>query len=38
MQGNEAIVSRVLDDEEFRQTLLDLYATRVYRRARGVSD
>jgi len=35
MQGNEAIVSRVLDDEEFRRTLIELYATRVYRRARG---
>jgi type I restriction enzyme, R subunit len=35
MQGNEAIVSRVLDDEEFRRTLIELYATRVYRRARS---
>ncbi len=35
MQGNEAIVSRILDDEEFRETLMALYATRVYRRARG---
>jgi type I restriction enzyme R subunit len=34
MQGNEAIVSRVLDDEEFREALIELYATRVYRRAR----
>jgi hypothetical protein len=35
MQANEAIVKRVLDDEEFRETLVALYATRVYRRARG---
>lgn len=35
MQENEGIVNRVLDDEEFRETLMDLYATRVYRRARG---
>ena len=35
MQGNETIVSRILDDEEFRETLMTLYATRVYRRARG---
>ena len=34
MHDNEAIFKRVLDDEEFRQTLMDLYATRVYRRAR----
>jgi type I restriction enzyme, R subunit len=35
MQDNEGIVNRVLDDEEFRQALMDLYATRVYRRARA---
>src|ERR1019366_1628408 len=34
MDENEAIFKRILDDEEFRQTLMDLYATRVYRRAR----
>ena len=34
MQGNEAIVTRVLDDEELRQMLMELYATRVYRQAR----
>jgi hypothetical protein len=35
MDDNEAIFKRVLDDEEFRDALVDLYATRVYRRARG---
>jgi len=35
MDDNEAIFKRILDDEEFRQVLLDLYAGRVYRRARG---
>jgi hypothetical protein len=35
MQANEAIVKRVLDVEEFREMLMALYATRVYRRARG---
>jgi type I restriction enzyme R subunit len=34
MDGNEAIFKRILDDEEFRQVLMDLYAGRVYRRAR----
>jgi type I restriction enzyme R subunit len=34
MQGNEAIVSRVLDDEEFGDALMELYARRVYQRAR----
>jgi type I restriction enzyme R subunit len=36
MDMNEAIFKRMLDDEEFRQTLMELYATRVYRRARDV--
>jgi type I restriction enzyme R subunit len=35
MDDNEAIFKRILDDDEFRQVLMDLYATRVYRRARG---
>jgi type I restriction enzyme R subunit len=35
MQDNEEIVKRVLDDEEFRQALMDLYATRVYRQAQA---
>jgi hypothetical protein len=38
MQGNEAIVSRVLDDEddeEFGDALMELYAKRVYQQARG---
>jgi type I restriction enzyme R subunit len=34
MDDNEAIFKRILDDEEFRQVLMDLYAGRVYRRAR----
>ena len=32
MDENEAIYRRILDDEEFRKALLDLYAGRVYRR------
>ncbi|MDA8062843.1 MAG: type I restriction endonuclease subunit R, partial [Actinomycetota bacterium] len=35
MDENEAIFKRILDDEEFRQVLMDLYASRVYRRARS---
>jgi type I restriction enzyme R subunit len=31
MQGNEAIVSRILDDEEFSDALMELY--RVYQQA-----
>jgi type I restriction enzyme R subunit len=31
---NEAIFKRVLDDEEFRQVLMDPYPSWVYRRAR----
>lgn len=34
MDENEAIFKRILDDDEFRQTLMDLYAARVYQRAR----
>jgi len=34
MDLNEAIFKRILDDEEFRQVLTDLYAKRVYQRAR----
>jgi hypothetical protein len=34
-QADETIVKRVLDDEEFREALMALYETRVYRRARG---
>ena len=34
MDENEAIFKRILDDEEFRQVLMDLYAGRVYRKAR----
>ena len=32
MDENEAIYRRILDDEEFRKALLDLYAGRVYHR------
>jgi type I restriction enzyme R subunit len=32
MDENEAIYRRILDDEEFKKTLLDLYASRVYHR------
>ena len=38
MDDNEAIFKRILDDEEFREVLMDLYAARVYRRAREQSD
>jgi type I restriction enzyme R subunit len=34
MDENEAIFKRILDDEEFRRVLMDLYAKRVYERAR----
>ena len=34
MDDNEAIFKRILDDEEFRQVLMDLYASRVYQRSR----
>jgi hypothetical protein len=34
MDDNEAIFKKILDDEEFRQVLTDLYPGRVYRRAR----
>ena len=34
MDDNEAIFKRVLDDPEFQAALKELYATRVYRRAR----
>ncbi len=37
MDDNEAIFKRILDDEEFREVLMDLYAARVYRRARDQS-
>ncbi len=35
MDDNEAIFKKVLDDQEFRHVLMDLYANRVYQRARG---
>lgn len=34
MDDNEAIFRRILDEDEFRQVLMDIYAARVYRRAR----
>ena len=38
MDDNEAIYQRVLDDPEFSQALMDLYATRVYQQARRSSE
>jgi hypothetical protein len=35
MDLNETIFKRILDDEEFRRTLMEMYSTRVYRRARS---
>jgi type I restriction enzyme, R subunit len=37
MDENEAIFKRILDDPEFQTALMDLYATRVYRRSRAAS-
>lgn len=37
MDENDAIFKRILDDPEFQAALMDLYATRVYRRAREAS-
>jgi hypothetical protein len=34
MDANEAIFKRILDNEEFRQVLLEWYATKVYRSCR----
>lgn len=31
---NETIFKTILDEEDFRQVLMDWYATKVYRRAR----
>ena len=36
VDANDEIYKKILDDEEFRQVLMDLYAGRVYRRAREV--
>jgi type I restriction enzyme R subunit len=38
MDDNEAIFKRILDDPEFQATLMDLYATRVYQRARAANE
>jgi type I restriction enzyme R subunit len=38
MDENEAIFKRILDDEAFRQVLMDLYAGRVYRKARRLPE
>ena len=35
MDENETIYKRILDDEEFRTALMDLYASRIYQRLRG---
>jgi hypothetical protein len=37
MDANEAIFKKILDDEDFRQVLMDWYAAKVYRRARASS-
>jgi type I restriction enzyme, R subunit len=37
MDDNEAIFKRILDDADFQAVLMDLYANRVYRRARADS-
>jgi type I restriction enzyme R subunit len=34
MDDNEAIFKRILDDKEVQQALMDIYSSRVYRRAR----
>jgi type I restriction enzyme R subunit len=34
MDDNEAIFKKVLDDDEFRQVLMDYYASRVYVKSR----
>ncbi len=34
MEENEAIPTRILDDDEFRTVLMNLYAERLYRRPR----
>lgn len=38
MDDNEAIFKRVLDDAEFQKALMDLYALRVYKRAKKASE
>jgi hypothetical protein len=38
MDANEEIFKRILDSEEFKNTLLLWYATEVYRKARKKSD
>ncbi len=38
MDDNEAIFKKVLDDPEFQQALMDLYAVRVYRQLRQNQD
>ena len=32
---NDAIFKKILDDEDFKQTLLEFYAARLYERLRG---
>jgi type I restriction enzyme, R subunit len=38
MDTNEEIFKRILDDEDFRRTMLDYYATRLYERLRAEND
>jgi type I restriction enzyme R subunit len=38
MDDNEAIFKRILDDAAFQAALMDLYATRIYRKAREANE
>jgi type I restriction enzyme, R subunit len=38
MDSNEEIFKRILDDEDFRRTMLEYYAVRLYERLRAASD
>ena len=35
MDDNDEIFRQILDDDDFKETLMGLYATRVYRRLRS---
>ena len=38
MDTNEEIFKRILDDDDFRRTMLDYYAARLYERLRAEND
>jgi hypothetical protein len=38
MEGNEEIFKRILDDVDFRRTILEFYAARLYERLRLDND